>query len=148
MRCSSVLRSSPTSSQSGEPSIRMCADRRTSAHALRTINAHTSNDNSGSIGSQPVNRMTTPARIAATEPSKSPNTCSVAAAMFMSCASPRRSIANTIRFTPRPSPPTHRIAVALTGTGVIRRCTASIAIHATMNSSAQPLTKVASTRSR
>ena len=126
----------------------MCAERRTNTQALRTINRHTSTDNSGSIGSHPVNRMTIPASTAPAEPSKSPSTCNVAAEMFMSFESPRRSIANTTRFTTSPSPPTQRIAVALTGTGLRKRCTASMPIHATMNSSAQPLTKVARTRSR
>ena len=37
--------------------MRMCAERRTSVHALRTISAHTSSDSNGSIGSQPVHRI-------------------------------------------------------------------------------------------
>jgi hypothetical protein len=46
----------------------MCAERRTSEMALLTISALTTNDSSGSIGSQPVHKMITAATIAATEP--------------------------------------------------------------------------------
>jgi hypothetical protein len=68
--------------------------------------------------------------------------------MFMSCASPLRNMANTTRFTSKPMLPIHNITGALTGSGESSRFTASKAIQATMNSSAQPFRNAASTRSR
>lgn len=56
--------------------------------ALRTMRKATKTDRIGSMGVQPVSRMTIAATIAAAEPSRSPRTCKAAPRMFRFSRSP------------------------------------------------------------
>ena len=78
-RCS---RSARESMSGGEPSSRMWPLSAMTRHAERTMISATTIDSSGSIGIQPVARITSAAMTAATEPSRSPMTCSTAARML------------------------------------------------------------------
>ena len=85
--------------------------------AERRMISATTIESSGSIGIQPVVRITIDAITAATEPSRSPKTCSTAARMLRLCSSPVRRIRNAITLTARPAAaiPEHEPAQDLNG---------------------------------
>ena len=120
----------------------------TTRHAERRMISATTIDSSGSIGIQPVARITSAAMTAATEPSRSPMTCSTAARMLRLSLSPERRTKKARTLTPRPAAAIHSMGAPSTATGALRRCTASTTIQAAIANRAMPLTNATSTAKR
>ena len=114
------------STPGGEPSSRMWPLSATTRHAERRMISATTIDSSGSIGIQPVARITSAAMTAATEPKRSPMTCSTAARMLRLSLSPERSTKKARTLTPKPAAAIHSIGAPRTATGEYSRCTASV----------------------
>ena len=85
----SISRAMPSRSRlAGTPSRRTWAASRISDQAVDRISSATRTDRIGSIGVQPVARMTSAAAIAAADPSRSPSTCRIAPRMLRLSRSP------------------------------------------------------------
>ena len=101
----------------GTPSSSTWAAARISDQAVDRISSETSTDRIGSIGVQPVARMTSAATIAAAEPSRSPSTCRMAPRMLRLSRSPPCSTKKEPILTSRPRIATTSIGPPSTGAG-------------------------------
>lgn len=108
----------------------------------------TSTDRIGSIGIQPVAKMTTAAASAATEPSRSPATCSTAALTLRFSRSPPCSTLKATMLTARPASATQNMVPPSTTVGSASRCQASATIQPAMANRVNPLAKATSTANR
>ena len=86
---------------SGTPAMSPCRASRRRRRLETTSRAPIRSESSGSMGVQPVQRITSPATSAATDPSRSPRTCSNAARMLRFLP-PRWSSQATSRLIPKP----------------------------------------------
>ena len=147
---STVAIARPTSgsdSPSGTPSSRVWTTRRSSDSVENRISPQISMVSIGSIGVQPVYRMTTPEASAATEPSRSPITCSSAPRVLRS-PSPRVSSQATTMFSTSPPSATTITASPATSRGLSRRSTACHTSPPTTASMNRLLTSAASASTR
>ena len=92
---------------------------------------------------QPNALIKMPAITAATEPSKSPNTCKNAPCIFKLSRSPRSISHATPMFTSKPSTATTSMVVLATATGRNARMMASSTIHPAITISVKPLSAAA-----